>query len=188
MSIVAARSHPVEHAAHGHEPGWAYPGQHVERAAAPQFDFDLRIARRPLPLRASPARDRRLSPACRPARMESPAFPGREQDPEQGRRAANPQARAKSAQPESRHRRVIRHSGAKAARIVAFGQLGHGRLCFPAGQTILQEPTRAGLKMANIALVDDDRNILASVSMLLEQEGYNVRTYSDGASAYTALS
>ena len=42
--------------------------------------------------------------------------------------------------------------------------------------------------MATIALVDDDRNILASVSMLLEQEGYNVRTYSDGASAYTALS
>ncbi|HTK79196.1 MAG TPA: response regulator transcription factor [Rhizomicrobium sp.] len=41
--------------------------------------------------------------------------------------------------------------------------------------------------MATIALVDDDRNILASVSMLLEQEGYNVRIYSDGASAYTAL-
>ena len=41
--------------------------------------------------------------------------------------------------------------------------------------------------MATIALVDDDRNILASVSMLLEQEGYHVRTYSDGASAFTAL-
>ena len=39
----------------------------------------LRIARRPLPLRASPARDRRLSPACRPPRMESPAFPDRNQ-------------------------------------------------------------------------------------------------------------
>jgi len=34
--------------------------------------------------------------------------------------------------------------------------------------------------MANIALVDDDKNILASVSMLLEQEGYHVRTFSDG--------
>ena len=41
--------------------------------------------------------------------------------------------------------------------------------------------------MANIALVDDDKNILTSVSMLLEQEGYHVRTYSDGAAALTAL-
>src|SRR5438045_9298853 len=41
--------------------------------------------------------------------------------------------------------------------------------------------------MANIALVDDDKNILASVSMLLEQEGYHVRSYTDGASALTAL-
>lgn len=42
--------------------------------------------------------------------------------------------------------------------------------------------------MATIALVDDDKNILTSVTMLLEQEGYNVRSYSDGASALTALS
>ena len=42
--------------------------------------------------------------------------------------------------------------------------------------------------MATIALVDDDRNILTSVSMLLEQEGYHVRTFADGASALTALS
>jgi two-component system response regulator ChvI len=42
--------------------------------------------------------------------------------------------------------------------------------------------------MATIALVDDDRNILTSVSMLLEQEGYQVHTYSDGAAALTALS
>ena len=42
--------------------------------------------------------------------------------------------------------------------------------------------------MTTIALVDDDQNILSSVSMLLEQEGYQVRTYSDGASAFTALS
>ena len=41
--------------------------------------------------------------------------------------------------------------------------------------------------MANIALVDDDKNILTSVSMLLEQEGYHVRTFADGASALTAL-
>ena len=36
--------------------------------------------------------------------------------------------------------------------------------------------------MANIALVDDDKNILTSVSMLLEQEGYHIRTFSDGFS------
>ena len=41
--------------------------------------------------------------------------------------------------------------------------------------------------MANIALVDDDKNILASVSMLLEQEGYHVRSFSDPAAALTAL-
>jgi len=41
--------------------------------------------------------------------------------------------------------------------------------------------------MANIALVDDDKNILASVTMLLEQEGYHVRSFADGASALTAL-
>jgi two-component system response regulator ChvI len=41
--------------------------------------------------------------------------------------------------------------------------------------------------MANIALVDDDKNILASVSMLLEQEGYQIRSFSDPAAALTAL-
>jgi len=34
--------------------------------------------------------------------------------------------------------------------------------------------------MANIALVDDDKNILASVTLLLEQEGYHVRAFADG--------
>jgi len=41
--------------------------------------------------------------------------------------------------------------------------------------------------MATIALVDDDKNILASVNMLLEQEGYQVRTFTDGAAALTVL-
>jgi two-component system, OmpR family, response regulator ChvI len=41
--------------------------------------------------------------------------------------------------------------------------------------------------MPTIALVDDDKNILTSVSMLLEQEGYTVRTFSDGVSALTGL-
>ena len=40
---------------------------------------------------------------------------------------------------------------------------------------------------ATIALVDDDRNILTSVSMVLEGEGYNVRSYNDGATALSAF-
>jgi two-component system, OmpR family, response regulator ChvI len=38
-----------------------------------------------------------------------------------------------------------------------------------------------------IALVDDDRNILTSVAMTLEAEGFNVRTYTDGAEALKGL-
>jgi two-component system, OmpR family, response regulator ChvI len=37
--------------------------------------------------------------------------------------------------------------------------------------------------MPTISLVDDDRNILTSVSILLEAEGYRTMTYTDGASA-----
>lgn len=40
---------------------------------------------------------------------------------------------------------------------------------------------------ATIALVDDDRNILTSVSIALQAEGFTVRVYSDGASALKAL-
>jgi len=39
-----------------------------------------------------------------------------------------------------------------------------------------------------IALVDDDRNILTSVSMALESEGFCVRTYTDGEQALAGLS
>ncbi|GHF16625.1 DNA-binding response regulator [Kordiimonas sediminis] len=41
---------------------------------------------------------------------------------------------------------------------------------------------------ATIALVDDDRNILTSVTIALEAEGYLVRTYPDGQKAWDALS
>jgi len=37
--------------------------------------------------------------------------------------------------------------------------------------------------MLTIALVDDDRNILTSVSIALEAEGYRIMSYTDGASA-----
>ena len=40
--------------------------------------------------------------------------------------------------------------------------------------------------MARIALGDDDRNILTSVTMTLETEGFDVETYTDGQSALDA--
>jgi len=41
--------------------------------------------------------------------------------------------------------------------------------------------------MAKIALVDDDRNILTSVGMALETEGFTVKTFSDGQEALNAI-
>ena len=41
--------------------------------------------------------------------------------------------------------------------------------------------------MPTIALVDDDRNILTSVSIVLESEGYKIRTFTDGASALEGM-
>jgi two-component system response regulator ChvI len=41
--------------------------------------------------------------------------------------------------------------------------------------------------MPTIALVDDDRNILTSVSIALEAEGFRISTYTDGASALEGL-
>jgi len=41
--------------------------------------------------------------------------------------------------------------------------------------------------MPTIALVDDDRNILTSVSIALEAEGYRTATYTDGSSALDAF-
>lgn len=40
---------------------------------------------------------------------------------------------------------------------------------------------------STIALVDDERNILTSLRMALEAEGYKVRTYNDGVAALEAL-
>lgn len=41
---------------------------------------------------------------------------------------------------------------------------------------------------STIALVDDERNILSSLSLALEAEGFRVRTFSDGAEALDGLS
>lgn len=42
--------------------------------------------------------------------------------------------------------------------------------------------------MSKIALVDDDRNILTSVTITLEAEGFEVDTYNDGQQAFEAFS
>ena len=44
-----------------------------------------------------------------------------------------------------------------------------------------------GFDVSKIALVDDDRNILTSVSMTLEAEGFDLETYNDGQSALDAF-
>jgi two-component system response regulator ChvI len=41
--------------------------------------------------------------------------------------------------------------------------------------------------MANITLVDDDENIVASISLALESHGHSVKSYHDGASGLEAL-
>jgi two-component system, OmpR family, response regulator ChvI len=48
-------------------------------------------------------------------------------------------------------------------------------------------PERGKFLPNTIALVDDDRNILTSVSIALEAEGFTVRCYSDGAEALRGL-
>ena len=50
----------------------------------------------------------------------------------------------------------------------------------PATGRANQEPHAMEPTKHTIALVDDDRNILTSVSMTLEAEGFGVRTYTDG--------
>ena len=48
-------------------------------------------------------------------------------------------------------------------------------------------PPRDSTAKQTIALVDDDRNILTSVQMTLEQEGFQVRTFTDGESALQGM-
>jgi two-component system response regulator ChvI len=60
---------------------------------------------------------------------------------------------------------------------------GTACLCYPTDLPPLLERTVS----QTIALVDDDRNILTSVSIALEAEGYEVRTYSDGDEALRGI-
>jgi two-component system response regulator ChvI len=49
------------------------------------------------------------------------------------------------------------------------------------------EPAPVGEHQRSIALVDDDRNILTTLSIALQAEGYAIRVYSDGEAALKAL-
>ena len=49
-------------------------------------------------------------------------------------------------------------------------------------------PLGVPMTQHTIALVDDDRNILTSVTIALESEGFKVKTYTDGHEALKALS
>ena len=48
-------------------------------------------------------------------------------------------------------------------------------------------PGEPGERQRTIALVDDDRNILTTLSIALQAEGYGTRVYSDGEAALKAL-
>ncbi|HEU4650658.1 MAG TPA: response regulator transcription factor [Croceibacterium sp.] len=49
------------------------------------------------------------------------------------------------------------------------------------------ETALPGERQRSIALVDDDRNILTTLSIALQAEGYAIRVYSDGEAALKAL-
>jgi two-component system response regulator ChvI len=50
-----------------------------------------------------------------------------------------------------------------------------------------EEAAPVGERQRSIALVDDDRNILTTLSIALQAEGYAIRVYSDGEAALKAL-
>jgi two-component system response regulator ChvI len=58
---------------------------------------------------------------------------------------------------------------------------------YPMDQPPAPEPSTAPGEPQVIALVDDDRNILTTVSIALQSEGFATRLYSDGAAALKAL-
>src|SRR5918912_13799 len=86
-----------------------------------------------------------------------------------------------------------------ARRMVAANSCVTALLCLPrSGHIWLPDRPNGGARLPHgilgdvsvantIALVDDDRNILTSVSMALEAEGFTVRCYSDGAEALKGI-
>src|SRR4029078_5897600 len=79
--------------------------------------------------------------------------------------------------------------GRKKPHLLAYRwQIGWAAATARSVLTSVAEPLRRSPAVRKkIALVDEDRNILTSVSMLLEAEGFQVKTYADGASALEGL-
>jgi two-component system response regulator ChvI len=80
-----------------------------------------------------------------------------------------------------RWRYRLGHAMAAAARIVTMSDITTD----PAGTA--EGPPSARPSAVQIALVDDDRNILTTVSIALQAEGFATRLYSDGETALKAL-
>jgi len=72
--------------------------------------------------------------------------------------------------------------------IRSFGLIVKGIAAHIAGKNQRRRAAQGPNLMSKIALVDDDRNILTSVSMTLEAEGFEVDTYNDGQQAFDAFS
>lgn len=89
-----------------------------------------------------------------------------------------------------RARFAVRHSGNADSRVSGLRHNVVAKTVATAenrGKLIADPDTAREPIMARIALVDDDRNILTSVSMTLEAEGFEVETYNDGQSALDAF-
>jgi two-component system, OmpR family, response regulator ChvI len=82
---------------------------------------------------------------------------------------------------------IVGAKKAAFARLSMADRVGGGNRPVCANISCPEPPQESHAVRKNIALVDDDRNILTSVSMLLEAEGFQVKTYSDGASALEGL-
>lgn len=81
----------------------------------------------------------------------------------------------------------MRHDAAGVLHVVSSGAKRYPRSMAEPPQ-ISSDPASAGASAQQvIALVDDDRNILTSVSIGLQAEGFATRVYADGETALKAL-
>ena len=80
-----------------------------------------------------------------------------------------------------------RRSLAAPITVTCFPVKALGRLSSPFDAGIASRQGQGAFMSHVIALVDDDRNILTSVSIALQAEGFITRVYSDGAAALKAF-
>jgi two-component system response regulator ChvI len=110
--------------------------------------------------------------------------PGGAIDPPHFRRIAARAARQGSEPDDAGGRAGARVDSGRRRAHMRYGRTPARRRHAPAGRSSRDD----GAAMQNtIALVDDDRNILTSVSIALESEGFKVRTYADGTEALRGI-